>query len=676
MLCAAYVLRSPKTRATMFGLGALSALFIFPILLALPIPMEIGLVIRRDFLPVFLIVLGVFSIADRCPEGGRSLITLVLILTLFALTLSGLWRSGASELNTVGGLLPFSDALGYYVGAVRFLHGEMLSTTVGRSLYPAALATVLRMVSENLETAVVFFVFLNAVTTFFAVRAVQRSHGSTAGALTFLLLFFFFRRFIGTTLTENLGFALGALGFAAMWRAVGENRVHLFLMGLFFLSLGMSARPGAVLVPPGLLVWKLTEMKRQPMRVRWNFALTGILVTALGFAPHFIHQTTIVSPSDTSLFGMSGTLLFSSVRAIFYDRKPNARSGSRHDEGPQELDVTRPPPRMSDPASVLRKFFRPWQESRVFSFVIPLSPGQTSLAQRIREGGLAGAGAAFTKSPYGVLNLVSQRVFYVMLYGSIPALLLFWRTRREDRHYALVVWAFVGTLLCLLFLTPSIADDMRDYAVTLPFLAVLPAMALASVMSLTPFGVNQDPKTREPSARQSSGALLSVGGTLVVLLVIGPLIAKMFSTPAVPQSGECRDEASHFHVVHYPGSYVTLTGKTGPTKTDGLAVKTEDFRREMGILRVLYPERAEALSSLDAGSIILVGWPHRGDAGYYIALPGGNLPRSHGLVTICGDVTSDRREGRRDAFLPVSIFLGASARRGSMQGGRWHPGYP
>ena len=157
----------------------------------LNLPEGFGLGFRYQFLPIFVSSLAVFYFSRNASGRLPEVLILGFSLSVFSVVLSGFLRGGVSELNNIGGLLPFGDANQYFQSAVQLIHGERFGSTNGRPLFPGYLATILALASGNLRVSLGVTVFASAVACFFAVREVRRSHGWLPGMLVFVLLFQF-----------------------------------------------------------------------------------------------------------------------------------------------------------------------------------------------------------------------------------------------------------------------------------------------------------------------------------------------------------------------------------------------------------------------------------------------------------------------------------------------------
>jgi uncharacterized membrane protein YqjE len=128
-----------------------------------------------------------------------------------------------------------------------------------------------------------------------------------------VLVFFFYRRFVGTTLTENLGLTLGLAGSSLLLiGAHNEDRKYV-LFGIFLLSVGMNVRAGALLVLPVLVLWA-SWVFRGKSRISASILAWGILAVAIGFMINWGTERLVVdaevSASETGMFSKYSTTFY------------------------------------------------------------------------------------------------------------------------------------------------------------------------------------------------------------------------------------------------------------------------------------------------------------------------------------------------------------------------------
>ncbi|NEQ25145.1 MAG: hypothetical protein F6K28_39905 [Microcoleus sp. SIO2G3] len=289
-------------------IGVTISLLVYAFVLTLDLPREIGFSAKNGLTPVLIAIALLFYPAYRLSGWIGTLASLSLTLILFALPLSALWNSGISDGFIIGGLLPTGDAGGYYWEARRLLEvGNMSAWGSRRPLFSGVLATLLGLTQQNLQLTLAILVAITAISCFLAAREVQRSHGTAAGLMVIAILFLFYRRFIGYTMTESLGLALGAVGFAILWRGARQRQISYCLVGVLLLTLALNARAGAFFVLPALILWGSWSF-RGTARFSWRFLLGGASVVLLGFILNSILLKVIGSADSMAFSNFSYTL--------------------------------------------------------------------------------------------------------------------------------------------------------------------------------------------------------------------------------------------------------------------------------------------------------------------------------------------------------------------------------
>ncbi len=239
------------------------------------------------FLPVIAIVLlATLSLKDH----RLSIITTALIFfPLFSLALNGLWAGAYSENHAISGLLPRGDAFGFYAGSISLLEkGFLAGMASRRPLYGGFLAFILWNTGGNLQITLAIIVFLTAAVCFFSVLEVKKALNPSAAVLYFIVLFLFTRRFIGITMSENMGLILGTSSFTFFLVALRKfehnpkDGIPFFLFSTLLYSLSQAARPGAVAVLPLLVIFAGWLWKGKG-KFSWKLMLVTTVIVVAGF---------------------------------------------------------------------------------------------------------------------------------------------------------------------------------------------------------------------------------------------------------------------------------------------------------------------------------------------------------------------------------------------------------
>ena len=218
-----------------------------------------------------------------CRSRAGAGLVLVTALGLSTILLAGIWATGVSSGTYIGGLVPFSDARNYLHCGRLVAEGTTFEDSVfcsRRPLFSTLLAGLLMATGQNLRLINVILVIVTTIACFVASLQVQRQHGPLASTVFLLILSLFYRRFVGTLLSEHLGLTLGALGFALLLSGADLKRPSLFLLGCLATALALSARAGPFFVLPLLALWGARYFRRESflsLRVLAGAAVTMAL---------------------------------------------------------------------------------------------------------------------------------------------------------------------------------------------------------------------------------------------------------------------------------------------------------------------------------------------------------------------------------------------------------------
>lgn len=204
-------------------------------------------------------------------------------VALFALPLMETWRSATGPYSTIAGLLPWSDASGYYFGGLHLLEtGQIDSWNSRRPINVALAALRLALTGGDLRWTLALNALACALACLVASREVARTLGLGIGMLVFALLYRFATPVLPLMLSEMNGLVFGAVAFAVLWRGVTTRSGTLFALGLLIFALALNARAGPFLIIPALWLWAV--LYGGDRLLSWRLPLIGIAATAAGFA--------------------------------------------------------------------------------------------------------------------------------------------------------------------------------------------------------------------------------------------------------------------------------------------------------------------------------------------------------------------------------------------------------
>jgi hypothetical protein len=460
--------------------------------------------LTRCWALVALVVLGILLFRLFSMDGllsfslGASTHALVYVICLL-----GTWDAGVTG-SQIGGLFPFNDTAGYFQDAILLAVGKDFTlNSVRRPLFPGMLAVVLGLTDVNLKLVLIFLTIIVSLSVFLFSKQVARSFGVLVGFTSLFLSFLYYRRFLGTLLTENLGFPLGLLGAALLLRAVRTQRDHVALAtyACFVLTMALLARAGAFLVLPALVLylWLRQSERAWPPSIRtWSFMGAGTLATGAAFGcNYFVQQWT----------GSRAGALFGNAAHSFYGMAAGYKGWSQVYIDHPELKGVHDSlflSRIMDaavglverhPLQLIKAILLSFGDFflRLFGFA-----KVTSLFQDARE--------------HLGINLMVIAALNVCLWYGLWRL---WKSRSEVREAGVLICLFAAMWLSAPFVPPIDADSMRAYAATFPVVLILTSIGVVGL-----FGVGWQ-QVRVPE-RTSLALSIGLSAALILLAVLGP----------------------------------------------------------------------------------------------------------------------------------------------------------
>jgi hypothetical protein len=534
--------------AKVFAIGLIPFLIAI-IILYIPFPRQIGLSLKYDFTTVIIALFILFLLVYSLPGWYGKIFGLGFTLLIFILPLSGLWTSGYMESYIIRGILPWSDADGYYTDARYLLNGGLFDNYQGRPLFPGMLSALLGITGRNLQITLVIIVMITAIACYLATREVQRTHGTLAGAVVIVILFFFYRRFIGTTMTENLGLALGAIGFALIWRGISKNNQLNVFAGIFFTALAMNARPAALLVVPALVIWGSFAFRGQK-RFSLPFFGVSVLVVVIVFLINLGVVKALSQPRREA---------FSNYTNIFFQMVTTGENSDYINQRYSEIKA-------------LPESERPAQMYKLAIDIIRQNPRNfiDKTLQAYKDFFSIHSGI------FGFMhgeNETANSFVHVFLYlFCILAIIISGIYIFESSH-SLIIAVLIGTLLSMPFAPPVYADLMRIYAATSPYFGLLPALGISFLASKIKMAKPLQIK-RDVIYQKSS---LVFGLSLAVFVLIGPLFVKLLSHKPLQITTSCPADSVALFVQTNPGSYLNVRDSDKLKKTWLPEIRTVDF---------------------------------------------------------------------------------------------------
>jgi hypothetical protein len=596
----------------------------------------VGLTLRHTYVGAALLVAGSYWLLSRYGAPGWVRAGVPLMACLWVL--AGVWLSGLSDAGLLGGLLPYSDGEAYFGDAVRLLHGEPFGAfSSRRPAGPMLLAGLLAATGGDLRAALALTTGLCALAIWLAVREAHETLGVGPALLLLLCLFLFYRRFIGTCLTEHLGLALGCLACVLLWRGAAMRHLPLVLAGVALLSLGLNARAGAFLVLPAVVAWAAWQFGR-PHRClavvaaataagMSGFVLNGVLLWSVG-TPHAAFSNFAYTFYGLVHDGNWGTALkhHPELSALPAVEQAHAVYGLAW------AQVVRHPGSLLAGAGRAWADFFSWANSSWTSQVLEPLPFWFELRDTVRMEGLGALDL-----PRHAWILLDAAAYHVPFWGLTALLLAGLAVACRDRRdplsrLAVLTWA--GTVLSVPFAPPWDAENMRVYAATLPLLLTLPLLGA---------GPGRPAKEVETPRRTGTARVWPRGAVALTLVflagVTGPVLARSvpsFADRPADRDGEGTrgartvlvDPHNAVHLVERPvGWRLTSRGNV----VDVAALRTGAMLRPYPAIWQMSP----GVGQIAGGRTVAAAFDLRTRRAIYLEADSVSFPSERSIVTVC-----------------------------------------
>jgi hypothetical protein len=606
----------PKPVA-LFNLFWASAVYV--LLLIIPPPPFISQALDQSGWLVLLLLFSLFVLLLWQRGNSWQRIQSIFIFALFALALIFKWQSAKFDDFIIGGLQPWSDASGYLQEAQRLLHGSLL-TSFGarRPLFPAFLAVSLYLTGGNFMITLAVLTWVNALAVWLVVKAVRRSYGAVGASILLIFAYEFYMRFAGTTMTEQLGFALGNLAVYFLLIAAQNKNLRYAFPGLGSLSLALIARAGAFFILPVLIVWVAITFRSR--RTTWRAPGLAIAIIASAFLLNSLLLRAIAEPQGTpfsnysyTLYGLaSGNKGWTQVRNDY----PNAPESEVMSLAVQKI--------RSDPTLFLRGILGSYRDY--------FTPDR----------------GAFTFISFGPLQIRAN----ILLWGLILVGLIYATLNWKKGNHALVLASFLGVLASVALVPPIDANDMRAFAATIPFTAL---WIVEGGYALTSWG-KKLLKQREDSGIEESGlhvqGLAILFSALLVLLAIpAPILLRALAHPSngsavPPVDTACGPGQQLLQGYMLRNTSVNLISNEAAGESYMPFIRIGDFQNAITKKNPrAYPFLDNELLGLDAGQEMSLGFDLDVGNEWMVS----NFPVKAGMFTVCGRA-SDNEELRNYSY--------------------------
>lgn len=595
---------------TVISFAALTAVFLFTVYARVPVEIRtIGTTVRYSFVTTSIGILVGFYLILRMPEKWRVPLAFAAGGAVFGLALTGLWASGQSEPYVVSGLIPYNDAATYYNDANRLLDGSLLSETSSRRpLAIGFLGALLGLTGRNLQDALAVLALLEAAACVYMMLEIRRAKGPLAGAVTFWIVFLFARRFIGTTMTESLGLAFGALSLVFFCRGAARRSLASILAALFLLTIALNIRAGAFFILPLLVLW-IGWLFHEKVWFAWKPAGLAVLVVIAGFG---------VNSLVLRLVGTSGGMAFGNFAESLYGL---ASGGERWSYVYTEIEEARTMPERERFELIYRKSFELIREN-------PLGIVQGSLHQW----GLLFSDTWFSVYAYvGGENAKGNRYIHWALYALCAAGLVQAARKNREPMYSFILVYTAGIFLSVPFVPPGDAHKMRAFAATIPLLALLPAVGLSELINIIPWK-----HVKELPADGTIGAGLTVYSfVLTAFMLFAPYIAMKTAVKPEVKQPVCLPGESAVNAHYAPGTSVRLI-RENVLQLDWLP-EFHFGRYKVFIHNLPNDESIAILSKVEPPATLMLAYDIATGKRAWILTGTEKMPQEYGILQMCGN---------------------------------------
>jgi hypothetical protein len=421
---------------------------------------------------------------------SSSLITwMILSFSLVGIQLVIIWGGEALSFFYMGGLLPNSDANNYYKGARRLLlDGNLSEWSSRRPFMTTYLASILTISKFSLSATIAVISAITAFSIALFATALRRTEPLAIVLWAFVLVFFFYHRLVGTTLSENLGLTFGSIAFVFLWGAANERNIRLFLLGVTFMALAQVTRSGAVFVLPALILWG-TFWLASGLRTRLLVFFGGCVTVILGF---------LLNRLLLELGGAGGTGGFGNFSYTVYGLSVGEGGWSRIKiDHPEIVALSEPARSQGIYALALNNIIN--QPSRLIE----------ALLRNLHLYTFANGG----------LNIITGSKAWLLV--QIPTLTgVVWCVRYiKTPRYALLLFVLAGVLFSSTIITED--GGLRVFSATIPFSAAIAAVGLQFITRLRDSNnYLNEYKSRNPVLLTMFFGVVLISGIFFTILVV------------------------------------------------------------------------------------------------------------------------------------------------------------
>jgi len=481
---------------------------------------------RLDLLVILLIAVGLFVCLSRMPARySYWLITLVVLLVNISILLS-IWHSGVSDHSLIVGMLPFSDSAGYVNGSFQLLFDGRLSPWASRRPITALLeGFILLVFSANYPAMLITLVVLASLSIAFVINETSLTFGRIAGMVMFFGLLVFYRRFIGSALSEHIGMLYGCLAFAMLLRSFRSQYPLDYLLSILLFSVSLNARAGAYCILPAFILM-FPIIFRKSVGIWWKKIFYATLSVSLAFFLNIVIVNTLGHKGNSMgnfSYTLYGLVHNGDWMQVFSDH-PDIKQLNAVDRYSRIYEFSFDKIK-KQPSSLIYGSIRAYKNlffslRGIYSYVLFLTIERHVLYREDRIG----------DTKYSFLQkIIKQPALYfqtsfavgIFLFLNIFTIIgIYFLLVKKNNISLCIIAGNIGILASVPFAPPWDADWMRAYAATIPVTLIIPAIGLQSIVDilLNSKKYHEIQCIKYTSKRYSSGLVLHSSFMLFIII--------------------------------------------------------------------------------------------------------------------------------------------------------------
>jgi hypothetical protein len=629
----------------------LPGLLLYGLVLWVPLPsviQQLGLDLRYGFPTPLIILAIVLYIVYRLPGWLGEISSALLTLSVFALCLLAIWVSGQSENYIFAGLLPWSDASGYYIGALKFLAGfPFLLFPARRPLFPSLFSGLLAISGSNLQMALALLTAFAGLSVHALTRLLRQYYGTAVAVLTWLVMFLYVRRFTGATMSEIYGFIFGALAATLLLSGIHQTKRSNILVGLFFLALGQLARPGTMLLLPVLVLWA-GWFFRGARRFSISFSALASVAVAGAFLLNSVCFQ-MVAPPGAKTFSNASLLIYGLATGgktwhQAYRDYPELMDIPEEERFPKVMDLAIEHIRQK-PIDLVQGVLVQYQ---VF-FTDSSYGGYSYVDKSLGESQIAADLAQLALWALGLISMAACYKFFP------PAQSLF------------ILASTAGILISIPLAAPTDALRLRFFAASIPLQAFIPAMGLNILIQKTANLFNQSPSLLTKPL-QSIKALeryfpasqpewptcfaAAIGIILTLSTIASPWLIRLTDTRPASQAAVCPPEQVAMQVFYPTGASTNIT-EASSNADEILQYSETTFKRNSHNLPAEF--MIQEMNQLKPPTSILPVVDRKSGEWAWIIADSRKLPAAPAELSVCGQWSPNPNVSTWNLFYAKSI---------------------